>query len=78
MNAIKVDDKQRVRLTALKPGDFYEPEFETPDVITLRRLSPQEERPANVRLVRKKGYSVLVSDRPVNMEAVKDLLADFP
>jgi hypothetical protein len=40
MNAVKVDEAHRIRLTALKPGDYYEPEIHGPDAdeITLRRL----------------------------------------
>ena len=78
MEAIKVDDKQRLRLTVLKPGDLYEPEFQTPDLITLRRVAPVELRPAKVRFEKRDGYTVGVSDQPVSMEAIKEALAEFP
>ena len=40
MYAVKVDKGQRLRLTVLRPGDYYEPEILNPDQITLRRVPP--------------------------------------
>jgi hypothetical protein len=41
MKAVKVDGARRIRLTALQPGDYYEPEIgEGAARITLRRLPP--------------------------------------
>ena len=42
MNAVKVDSAKRIRLTALTPGDYYEPEIRGngADEITLRRMPP--------------------------------------
>jgi hypothetical protein len=44
MNAIKVDNAHRIRLMVLRPGDYYEPEIDGPDQITLRRLAPAGRR----------------------------------
>jgi hypothetical protein len=40
MNAVKVDSARRVRLPALKPGDYYEPEIQgsAAEQVTLRRI----------------------------------------
>jgi hypothetical protein len=40
MNAVKVDDARRVRLPALHPGDYYEPEFRGEDEVVLRKIIP--------------------------------------
>jgi len=42
MNAVKVDEDHRIRIAALRPGDYYEPEIrgQQADEITLRRLQP--------------------------------------
>ncbi len=42
MKAVKVDSARRIRLTVLKPGDYYAPEIYGPnaDEITLHRLQP--------------------------------------
>lgn len=44
MNAVKVDETRRIRLKVLNPGDYYEPEFVSPDEITLRRVEPSRRR----------------------------------
>jgi hypothetical protein len=40
MNAVKVDKQKRVRLKILTPGDYYQPDFSNPAIITLRRIEP--------------------------------------
>ena len=51
--AVKVDIEGRIRLRVLKPGDYYEPAFISPDVITLRRVAGPEPRPpANAETVK--------------------------
>ena len=46
MNAVKVDNARRIRLTALTPGDYDEPEVRgaKADEITLRRLRSPKRR----------------------------------
>ena len=81
MNAIKVDDAHRIQLAVLAPGDLYEPEIVSPDEITLRRVSQSsatEPRPALVKVEKRAGYSVGVSDRPISSQAIKEALAEFP
>jgi hypothetical protein len=46
MDAVKVDEEGRIRLRVLKPGDLYEPDFVSPDVITLRRVQDSASNPA--------------------------------
>ena len=78
MNAIKVDDLHRIQIAVLEPGDLYEPEFASADVITLRLVAPVEDRPAKVRFIKYNGRTVGVSDRKVSLATIKELLADFP
>lgn len=40
MQAVKIDKQKRVRLKIFTPGDLYQPDFTTPEVITLRRIEP--------------------------------------
>ncbi|MGE3313175.1 MAG: hypothetical protein AB7O66_24685 [Limisphaerales bacterium] len=42
MDVVKVDEECRIRLRILTPGDYYEPAFVSPDVITLRRVTAAE------------------------------------
>ena len=81
MSAIKVDPTRRIRLRVLTPGDKYEPEIVSADLITLRRVPPPSRaapRPANVKIEKRGGYSVGVSDLPIKVEALREALADFP
>ena len=38
MNAIKVDDAHRIRIPALRPGDYYEPEVLGEEDVLLRKV----------------------------------------
>lgn len=40
MYAVKVDKGKRVRLGVLRPGDYYEPDYASLDLIALRRVPP--------------------------------------
>ena len=43
MNAVKVDTGKRIRLPVLRPGDYYEPEYQGPEEIMLHRV-PEPKR----------------------------------
>ena len=43
MNAVKVDATKRIRLPILHPGDYYEPDYLSPEEILLRRV-PEPKR----------------------------------
>ena len=74
------DSRKRVILPAAKPGDRFDVQVSADGVFILRRLEPVKGpgRPAKVRFEKRGRYTVGVSDRPVDMKAVKKLLADFP
>jgi hypothetical protein len=40
MQAVKIDKQKRVRLKIFTAGDYYQPDFSSPAVITLRRIDP--------------------------------------
>jgi hypothetical protein len=44
MEPVRVDENGSIRLEALVPGAFYEPEIVGPDEIKLRRVSPRGPR----------------------------------
>lgn len=48
MNAVKVDDKNRVQLAIFNPGDLYAPEFEGPELVILRRIDASQDLPTEV------------------------------
>ena len=40
MITLRADDKKRIRIPAVRPGDVYHPETLTRDLIVLRRIEP--------------------------------------
>lgn len=80
MNAVKVDDAHRIQLAVLALGDLYEPEIVSADEITLHRISQacgSPSRSVPVKVEKRAGYSVGVSDQPISSEAIKEA-AEFP
>ena len=81
MNAIKVDDLHRIQLAVLEPGDLYEPEIISNDEITLHRVtqsSVADARPALVKVEKRQGFSVGISDQSISADAINEALAEFP
>jgi len=76
---ITADAKRRVRLGLAKPGDRFDVQITEDGALVLRRLEPVRERkPGKARFVKGNGFTVVETERPINMEAIKELLADFP
>ncbi len=81
MKAVKVDEAHRIQIPMLAPGDLYQPEIVSPDEITLRRVSEplaNGSSPAKVKFEKRGGYTVGVSDQPISLAAIKEVLAEFP
>lgn len=70
MNAVKCDSKKRIRIPFLQPGDWFEPEQVSEDVVTLRRIPPPS-RPG--RLTREECLAALAASN-VRFEASFDEL----
>jgi hypothetical protein len=75
---VTADAKKRVRLGVVKPGDRFDVQVSGEGTILLRRLEPIKERPAKVTFVKEGRFTVGVLDRPINEEALKQALAEFP
>ncbi len=75
MKTLTVDDYQRVRLPDAKPRTKFAYE-EAGGVITLREIKVQE--PPHPRLERRKGRTVVVSDKMVTSEDVARAMETFP
>jgi hypothetical protein len=74
------DARKRVILKSAKPGDRFDVQVSGDGTFILRRLEPVKEksRPAKVRFEKRGRFTVGVTDRPINMKAIKELLAGFP
>lgn len=76
---LTADKKGRLTCAELFPPEATFDATRQPDgSVRVMELVEKTSRPANVRLVRKDGYSVLVSDQPISLAAIKEALADFP
>jgi hypothetical protein len=77
MKTAVVDDKRRVRIPDLKPGQVLA--YENQDgIVTLTPVKPIEAAPAKCKLVKKNGFTVIETDREVSLETIKQLIAEFP
>lgn len=75
MKTLTVDEYQRIRLPGAKPRSKFAYE-EVDGVITLREVKVQDNPQA--RLERRKGRTVIVSNRTVTSEDVARAMKSFP
>jgi len=71
------DNKKRVVLTQAKPGDRFDVQVSANGYV-LRKLEPVQSKPAKVRFIKRDGYTVAIADQPINEQALREALADFP
>jgi hypothetical protein len=45
MNAVRVDDAHRIKVSVLRAGDYYEPEVLGENEVLLRKVEPPRRRP---------------------------------
>ena len=76
---VVADNKKRVTLRLAKPGDRFDVQISPGGKFILTKLEPVRETPPAKERIEKRGqYHVGVLDRPINEEALKEALADFP
>jgi hypothetical protein len=78
MKTLKVDEHRRVRLPGVKPRQVFAHEKGPGGRIILTPIAPTEPRPAKVHFEKRGKYTVAVTDRPFDMETLKQDLAEFP
>ena len=71
------DDRKRIVLPDAKPGDRFDIESSNNGFI-LRRLQSVESKPANVTVQKREGFSIWETDQPINEQAIREALAEFP
>ena len=75
MITTKADNRKRVLVPQVKPGEVYAVR-ENPDgslTLTMVKLARLK-----CRLAKEDGFTVAVPGQPINEPAIKELLADFP
>jgi hypothetical protein len=71
------DNKKRVVLTGANPGDRFDVQVSASGYL-LRKLEPVQSKRAKVRFLNRDGYSVAIADQPINEDALREALAEFP
>ena len=74
---VTADAKKRVVLPPAKPGDRFDLRLDKDGTMVLIPLIPVQ-KPNQVTLVRKHGYTVAVTSRPISQEETRRLLDEFP
>ena len=74
---VTADAKRRVVLPPAKPGDRFEVQLCTDGKLVLTPLIP-DERVNKVKLVKKHGYTVAVTSRPITQAQTRAYLDEFP
>lgn len=77
MVTCKADNRSRVKLPGVKPGQVFVWE-KTGDTVKLTLVEPVEGRPAKFKLVKKAGFTVIETDRVVSQEKIQDLIDELP
>jgi len=76
---VVADNKKRVTLRLAKPGDRFDVQVSPEGKFILTKLEPvRQTPPAKVRVKKRGAYHVGVLDRPIDEQALKEALADFP
>ncbi len=76
---VVADNKKRVTLRLAKPGDRFDVQVAADGNYILTKLVPVQPRgTAKVRIEKRGPYHVGVLDQPINEEALKDAVAEFP
>lgn len=76
---VVADSKKRVTIRLAKPGERFEVQTAGEGKFLLTRLEPIQGAPAaKVKIVRRGKYSVGVLDLPINEQALREALSDFP
>lgn len=81
MKTLSVDKYQRVRIPDAKGGQKFAYENKGNGVLTLtevKPVAPAEDKPAKVRIEKRNGRVVGITDRPINMQALEEALREFP
>jgi hypothetical protein len=72
-------NKKRVTLCLAKPGERFDVQVVSDGNYILTKLEPVQPRgTAKVRIENRGQYHVGVLDHPINEEALKDAVAEFP
>jgi hypothetical protein len=74
----KVDERKRLVVPQAEPGQIYAIRENADGSLTLTAVKPKEALSPKCRLAKEGGFTVVVPAQPIDEQAIKELLADFP
>ena len=77
MKTLTVDDQKRIRIPDARPRQVFAYENRG-GTVTLTPVEPVRSKPVTVRVEKRRGFSVGVSDQPISLAAIKEALSEFP
>ena len=75
---VVADEKRRVSLPAIQPGDTFQVQVAGDGKIVLTLIESLSQAPTKVHVEKHNGFSVGVLDRPIDEQALQQALEDFP
>lgn len=74
---VTTDNEKRVVLPQAQPGERFDVQV-FPNGFVLRKVESVSPDPAKVRFVKRDGFTVAMADQPMDEEALREALANFP
>ena len=74
----KADSRKRVLVPQARPGQVYAVQENADGSFTLTMVKPAQQARSKCRLAKEDGFTVVVPGQPIDEQAIKELLADFP
>ena len=71
------DSEKRVVLPQAQPGECFDVQA-CANGFVLRKLESVSPGPAKVGFVKRDGFTVAMADQPIDEEALREALANFP
>ncbi len=78
MITTKADNQKRVLVPQAKPGQVYAIQENADGSFTLTVVKRADAGNLKCRLAKEGGFTVAVPGQPIDEQAIKELLADFP
>lgn len=78
MVVTKADSRKRVRVPQAKPGQEFAVHENADGSLTLKALDKAASTHPTCRLADEGGFPIAVPDQPIDEEAIKELLVEFP
>jgi hypothetical protein len=74
---VTTDEKKRVVIPSARPGERFDVQVTAEGKVVLTRLELAD-KPDNVRLVKKHGYTVARGTKAITQEQVRKAMDEFP